>query len=188
MPGIHYLARAEADHGYPLMDFEDWYQHGMDCYYAQLPVALRRQALGALSKRWAASGKEVAFWMLRAFVYGARGLDSSGQRTPIVSQDYRWPTPPDAAWELVICCYPDGECDLDLVHPVSRRFWSEDNGFFDPPGEGKGARYFTRHWYVRMGFDVMNFHPDAVATVGPSTCHLSVVRKNSQSSLKEKHG
>ena len=175
MPSIHYLAKAVTDLGYPQMDFEVWYQHGMDCYNAQLPKALRRQAMRALSKRWADKGKEVDFWMLRAFAYGAGGRDSNGQRTPKVSREYRWPTPKDAAWALVVCSYPDGECDLDLVHPVSRRFWSEDNGFFDPPGVGNGERYFTRDWYERMGFEVLHFHPDAVATVGPSACHLSVV-------------
>lgn len=174
MAKIHFLARAETADGYPRMDFEDWYQQGMSCFYAQLPKALRRQAMHALSKRWTAKGKEVSLWMLRAFAYGAAGRDASGQRTPRVSKDYRWPTPPDAAWELVVCCYPDGECDLDLVHPVSRRFWSEDNGFFDSPGE-KGERYFTRKWFEQMGFDVFSFHPDAIAMVGEPARHLPVV-------------
>ena len=174
MPATHYLTRAETDDGYPLMEFEDWYQHGMDCFYARLPKPLRRQAMHALSRRWAAKGKQVAFWMLRAFAYGTTGHDSTGQRTPQVSKDFRWPTPPDAAWELVVCCYPDGECELDMVHPVSRRFWSEDHGFFDSPGE-KGDRYFTRKWFEQMGFDVIIFHPYAVARVGPSTRHLTVV-------------
>lgn len=156
------------------MDFEDWYQQGMSCFYAQLPKALRRQAMHELSRRWAAKGKPVAFWMLRAFAYGATGRDATGQRTPRVSIEFSWPYPPDAAWELVVCCYPDGKCDLDLVHPVSRRFWSEDNGFFDSPGE-RGDRYFTRKWFEQMGFDVISFHPDAVAMVGPFTRRLTVV-------------
>jgi len=54
MAKVHFLARAETSEGYPLMDFEDWYQHGMSCFYARLPKALRRQAMDALSKRWAA--------------------------------------------------------------------------------------------------------------------------------------
>lgn len=171
---IHYLARAVTTDGYPVLDFEDWYQHGMSCFYAQLPKALRSQALHALSNRFTANGKQVSLWMVRAFAYGAAGRADSGLRTPLVSSDYRWPTPPDAAWELVVCCYPDGVCDLDLLHPVSRRFWTEDNDFIDPPGE-KGNRYFTRAWYERMGFDVIVMHPDTVVMVGESTRYLSVV-------------
>ncbi len=174
MVKVHYLARAESSEGYPLVDFEDWYQQGISCFYARLSKALRRRAMRALSERWAAKGKVVEFWMLRAFAYGAAGRQSGGQRTPFASSDYQWPVPPDAAWELVVCCYPDGECNLDLVHPVSRRFWSEENGFLDPPC-GSGESYFTRHWYERMGFDVIVFHPDSVVMVGAPTSHLSMV-------------
>lgn len=174
MAKMHFLARAEIADGYPLMEFEDWYQQGLSCFYAQLPQSLRRQAMHALLKRWMEKGKKVSFWMLRTFAYGAAGRGFSGQHTPRVSKDYRWPDPPDAAWELVVCCYPDGMCDLDIVHPVSRRFWTEDNDFFDPPG-GNGDRYFTRNWYEQMGFDVIVMHPETVVMEGSFTRHLSVV-------------
>lgn len=124
----HYLDRAESVDGFPLMEFEDWYQHGMGCFYAGLPKSLRKQAMNALARQWVARGKQVSFWMLRVFAYGATGRDSTGQRTPRVSKEFRWPTPPDSAWELVVCCYPDGQCDLDMVHPVSRRFWHKVKG------------------------------------------------------------
>ena len=132
MPATHYLARAETADGYPSLDFDGWYQQGMACFYVQLPKSLRKHALHALVKRWITEGKAVSTWMIRAFAYGAKGRDAGGQRTPWVSSDYRWPTPPDAAWKLVVCCYPNGECDLDLLHPVSCKFWTEDNGFFAP--------------------------------------------------------
>lgn len=174
MTKVHYLALAESDDGYPSMDFEDWYQQGMSCFYARFPKSLRAQALHALAKRWAVQGKDVRYWMLRAFAAGAAGRDASGQRTSLVASDYRWPEPPDVAWKLVVCCYPNGECDLDFVHPVSCRFWSEGNGFIEPPAESHG-RYFTRQWYEQMGFDVILFHPDTAVALGMPTRHLALV-------------
>lgn len=178
---MHYLSRANDANGYPAMDFEDWYQQGISCFNARLPKSLRKQALRAQVKRWTGDGKRVVFWMIRAFAYGAAGQDGCGPRIPWVSKDYRWPTTPDAAWQLVVCCYPNGDCDcdLDMVHPVSRKFWSEDNGFFDPPENGHS--HFSRTWDTKMGFDVITMDPSIVmdpywiSRVQRSTKHLSMV-------------
>lgn len=166
------LRRAEAD-GYPSLDFETWYQQGMRCYQAQLPKRLRKQAMQALAARWTAAGNDIAPWHLRAFAYGSKGLDAQGQRGRVVPDNYVWPTPPDASWHLVVCCYPDGELDLDFVHPVSRRFWSEDNGFLIPPEERTDR--INLSWYEEMGFEVMVMMPVAQVVRGAFNRHLQVV-------------
>lgn len=166
------LRRAEAD-GYPALDFEIWYQQGMRSYQVALPKRLRTQAMRALAARWIAAGNEIATWHLRAFVFGAMGQDTQGQRGRVVPDNYVWPTPPDASWHLVVCCYPDGELDLDFVHPVSRRFWSEDNGFLALPEERVSR--FSRLWYEQMGFEVMAMMPVAQVVMGTPPRHLRAV-------------
>lgn len=166
---MHYLNKAEDAIGDPAMDFEKWYQQGMACFNVNLPKFLRKQALNALVARWMADGHQVAFWMLRAFAYGAAGQDVCGTRTPWLSSYFRWPTPPDAAWKVVVFCYPGGECDLDMLHPVSRKFWSEDNGFFHPPEN------LTRSWYEKMGFEVITVIPEASVELGAPNWHLKLI-------------
>lgn len=145
----------------------------MRCYQAALPRHLRKQAFRAVSARWLATGKEIATWHVRAFVYGALGLDAQGRRDILVREGYDWPVPPDPSWALLACCYPDGEVDLDFAHPVSRRFWSEDNGFLDLPEE-KTCR-FNRSWYERMGFETMVMMPTAIVVQQPRKSHLRQV-------------
>lgn len=169
------LRRAESD-GYPNMGFETWYQQGMRCYQAALPKRLRKQALRALAARWLVAGCKVEMWHLRAFVYGVHGLDAKGRRDRLVSGNYEWPTPPDASWLLIVCCYPDGEVDLDFAHPVSRRFWSEDNGFLALPDEH--AIHFNKSWYEQMGFEVMVMMPVAREDTSTARKHLRVIKQN----------
>lgn len=174
-PGDHQhslLCRAESN-GYPAFDFETWYQQGMRCYQAALPKHLRKQAFQALVDRWGAAGRQIETWHLRAFAYGALGLDGLGRRDRFVSSDYSWPEPPDASWKLLVCFYPDGEVDLDFAHPVSRRFWSEDNGFLTQPEEQ--PHHFTKEWYERMGFEVMVMMPIARAISPTGRNHLRAV-------------
>ena len=167
----HSTLRYAQKDGYPSLEFETWYQQGMRCYQANLPKPLRKQAFIAVKAYWAATLKEVKYWHIRAFVYGSMGLDSAGQRARYVRDSYEWPQPPDHSWELVVCCYPGGEIDLDFAHPISRRFWSEGNGFLDPP-EDRPCR-FNRGWYEQMGFKVMTMMPIAQFSMAPS--HLRVV-------------
>lgn len=168
------LHRAEWD-DYPCLDFETWYQQGMRCHVAALPKCLRKQAMRAVAKRWTEAGGRVEMWHIRAFVYGSLGLDGQGRRPIKVSDTYRWPEPPDAAWALVVCSYRDGSVEMDFVHPVSRRFWSEHNGFLDQP-EDK-VRYFSRSWYEEMGFEVMRMMPFAMMAPGmPKQRHLRVIQ------------
>lgn len=163
--------RADAD-GYPCMDFEDWYQQGKRCYWADLPKPLIKQALNALARKWAKANKPVSMWHIRAFVYGvAGGVDKQARW---VRLGYKWPLPPDPSWNLVVCYYRDGTCDLDMAHPVSRRFWSEHNDFIELPEERTNR--FTRVWYEEMGFEVMVMMPVARIEVGKPARHLSIAR------------
>ena len=68
-----------------------------------------------------------------------------------------------AAWLAVVCLYPDGVCELDFAHPVSRRFWSEDNGFPDlPPVTGPTLNAL---WFEELGFTILRMNPAIRLTV-----------------------
>ena len=70
--------------------------------------------------------------------------------------------------------YPGGSFDLDLLHPVSCRFWSEDNGFFAVPTEDRSL--INRDWFESMGFDVMTMQPAMQVQIPDSkTPHLKLV-------------
>lgn len=143
--------------GMPNLDYEFFYQQGMSCYRWGLPRPYVRQALRAVCERYAKRYGPVAIWQLRAFAYGLRGLDDAGQRDRGCPAEYRWPLPPDVAWQTVVCVYPDGLCDLDFVHPVSRRFWSEGNGFLELPTYDRLK--LGGWWFEEMGFEVMRMQP-----------------------------
>lgn len=119
--------------GMPNLAFELFYQQGMMCYRWALPRLYVIQALRAIYDRYTKRFGVVEYWQFRAFAYGLCGLDGSGLRSRCVPADFSWPLPPDPSWMTVICLYPDGKCDLDFAHPISRRFWSEDNGHLELP-------------------------------------------------------
>ncbi|GAB0079373.1 hypothetical protein TOC8171_47790 [Pseudomonas syringae] len=152
-----FLDRAEDPDGYPVWGFEVFYQQGISCFVWGLTKPLIRQAFKRVCADWRAKGQTVAMWQVRAFVYGLTGRCGDGVRSRMVSSEFQWPTPPDASWRLLVCVYPDGKCDLDLVHPVSRRFWSEDNGFFSLPSEDPCT--INRDWFEQLGFEVMIMQP-----------------------------
>ena len=55
-----------------------------------------------------------------------------------VSPDYKWPAMPPG-WQVEFVIYPDGEINMDFLHPVSCAFWSEDNEFLDLPIKHDGT-------------------------------------------------
>lgn len=164
------------DGEYPNMAFEEWYQHGLECYAWNMPRTLARNAFRALVTKWHRRGKSVATWQIRAFVYGLRGgCDVTKVRR---APDFEWPLPSDPAWQLIAFVYLDGHTELDWLHPVSRRFWSEENTAFDlprhEPGEMCGG-----DWFRGMGFDVLSeWLPTATVSVAPPDRipHLRPVR------------
>lgn len=123
---------------------------------------------------WVAKAGSVAMWQVRAFIYGMRGRDCDGLRERRVPQGYSWLTPPDVSWDLVVCVYPDGLCDLDFAHPVSRRFWSEDHDFFALPSDDRSV--MNREWFKTMGFEILDMQPAMQVIVSEKrTSHLKPV-------------
>lgn len=168
-------AHALDEIGMPNLAYEYFYQQGMSCYYWGLPRPYVLQALRALCVRYSQRFGAVSFWQLRAFAYGLLGLDSASQRPRRCPNGYQWPLPPDEAWETVVCLYPDGLCDFDFVHPVSRRFWSEDNGFLELPS--CDPLQLGGWWFEEMGFVVMRMQPSIrVCADERAEPHLKLVR------------
>jgi len=131
---INYLDRATDEAGYPAMDFEAFYQQGISCFVWALSKPLVRQAFKRICADQQAKGNAVAFWQVRAFVYGLSGRYQGGTRKRM-----------------------NGACELDFVHPVSRIFWSEDNDFLVLPTDDFSL--MGRWWFEEMGFEIMVMQP-----------------------------
>lgn len=156
------LSKAEIEPGYPSTEFEDWYQQGMSFYLANLPDWLKNQAFFHLVEKWQKKDHEIEMWYIRAVVFGTRGFDYQGQRIKYVSESFTWPNAPDAGWRFMVLCYPDGLCDFDYGHSVTRKFWSEDNDFLPMPPDPMGI--FNSNWFEKMGFSVMSMNPTMQVT------------------------
>jgi len=169
-----FLSHVEDEEGYPNMAFEHFYQYGLDCFFWRLPRPMIRRAFQRACHTWK-SESGIAMWQVRAFIDGLRGQRAVGtpSATPLVPETYSWPLPADASWTLVACVYPDGFIDLDIVHEVSRRFWSEDNGFLELPPDDAGR--LTRCWFERTGVDVLVMQPDMAVDFALPKRHLHVV-------------
>ena len=157
---------AGEDPDYPNMAFEEWYRQGLECFTWNLPRALVRQAFKALvrdrRRHW---GQRIKTWHVRAFVYGLRG--GYDERNVCRTSNYVWPLPADPAWRLVVFVYRDGFAVLDWLHPVSRRFWSEDNEPLALPSHALWEPYGTS-WFRQMGFDVLvEWAPSATVSTAP---------------------
>ena len=94
----------------------------------------------------------------------------------VVTHDYVWPEVP-AGWELTFIFYPDGFLDMDLLHPVSGRFWSEDNEFLNIPVKCCGQK-ITVGDLQRVGVPFMTTFGSAVVSDSIVKSHLSIVDQN----------
>lgn len=173
--GRAFLARAEDVSGFPALDFERFYQQGLSCFAWRLPRRLVRNAFKRLCEQWKCAGKRVETWQVRAFVDGLHGNCNAGHGMGLrhAAASYQWPVPPDPSWSLVVCVYPDGECELDMVHEVSRRFWSEDNGFIQLPSDN--TCLINQKWFDQMGFDVIVMYPEMTVIEGNLKRPLNLV-------------
>ena len=156
------------------MDFEDFFQQGLECHRWNLPRVVVREAFRTTVRACTSRGRRVATWQIRAFIYGLRGGREPSQVRRAVR--YQWPTPTDPSWQLIAFVYRDGTVELDWLHPVSRRFWTDDNDQFELPPHRPGE--LSGHWFRTMGFDVLDeWSPTASATVGPPPRepHLRIV-------------
>ncbi len=167
---LSFLTKAEDDAGYPNLSFERFYQQGLMCHRWRLSRLLVRQAFRHLCAGYKGP---VALWQIKAFVYGSQGNCADGLQTPLAPEDYQWPSPPDRSWEMVVCVYPDGLCDLDFVHPVARVFWSEGNGFLKLPTYD--TTLMGRWWFEEAGFDILFMQDEMQVMIGSSEKHLKLI-------------
>jgi hypothetical protein len=65
-------------------------------------------------------------------------------------------------------------CDFDFAHPVSRRFWSEDNGLLKLPSYDRSK--LGSWWFEEMGFEIMLMQPSMqLEFTNRSLPHLKLV-------------
>lgn len=161
--------------GFPALDFERFYQQGLSCFAWRLPKRLVRVAFKRVCEQWKSAGKRIETWQIRAFVDGFHGNChiGRGMRMRHAEASYQWPLPPDPSWSLIVCVYPDGQCELDMVHEASRRFWSEDNGFIQLPSDS--PHLMNRRWFEQMGFDVMVMYAEMTVIEGRPKQLLNLV-------------
>ncbi|MFA0809460.1 hypothetical protein [Microbulbifer epialgicus] len=98
-----------------------------------------------------------------------------GRLSQAVRPDYQWPEIP-AGWQLEFILYPDGELDMDLLHLVSARFWSEDNGFLDMPVM-KSGKVITVTDLKAAGVPLMTTFGHTVVSDVPKKPHLATVEE-----------
>ncbi|EKF9501228.1 hypothetical protein ACPF3S_003168 [Vibrio cholerae] len=91
----------------------------------------------------------------------------------VVSPDYVWPEMP-TGWQLEFIVYPDGEVNMDFLHPVSCVFWSEDNDFLETPYT-QDKRPITRGLLDECGVSYMTTFGHATVSDKPKESHLKSV-------------
>ena len=160
---------------FPDLHLEEFYQQGVNCRIWCMPRPYVEKALRAVSYRAAHKFGPQKFKHLRAFVQGLRGVNSSVDcsHTKLCPSDYAWPLPPNHAWSVVVCVYPDGYCEIDFIHPVSRKFWSEYNSDLSLP---ETKHILTAKWFRDMGVEVLRMQPEMTAIVSEyKKTHLTLV-------------
>jgi len=90
-----------------------------------------------------------------------------------VSPDYRWPAMLPG-WQLEFIAYPDGGILMDLLHPVSGVFWSDENGFLEQLAKSDGTP-ITVHELIAGGVPFMTTFGTAQVSDIPREPHLKVV-------------
>lgn len=91
----------------------------------------------------------------------------------VISPKYTWPEIP-TGWQLKFIVFPDGEVNMDFLHPVSCVFWSEDNGFLETPYTPNG-KPVTRELLEMCGVPYMTAFGCATVNDTPLTTHLTSV-------------
>ena len=91
----------------------------------------------------------------------------------VVSESFEWPEIPKG-WQLEFIVYPDGEVNMDLLHPVSGVFWSEDNGRFELPIM-KNGKFITATILKGAGISFMTTFGHAAVSEKPKSPHLKSV-------------
>lgn len=90
-----------------------------------------------------------------------------------VSPEYAWPELP-TGWQLKFIVFPDGEVNMDFLHPVSCAFWSEDNGFLQTPF-GRMKEPITRSVLDKCAVPYMTTFGHAAVNTKPKESHLKSI-------------
>lgn len=93
----------------------------------------------------------------------------------IISEEYLWPKEL-AGWWLEFIAYPDGAVVMDLLHPVSGRWWSDDNELLPQPflQDGRGL---TAGILKKAGVPFMGTFGVATVSELPSSSYLKEVKE-----------
>lgn len=92
----------------------------------------------------------------------------------VVSESYEWPEPPKG-WQIKFIAFPDGNVDIDFLHPVSDVFWSEENGLLEPPFMNNG-KYITANHLKSAGIPYMTTFGCAAVSESPKQPHLKRIK------------
>lgn len=95
----------------------------------------------------------------------------------VVNPDFLWPEVPKG-WQLEFIAYSNTDIDMDLLHPVSGRFWSEDHGHLETPAMTDGSP-ITAVTLKAAGVPFMTTFGTAAVSESSRDIHLTVVDKNS---------
>ena len=90
-----------------------------------------------------------------------------------VRSDFLWPEVPQG-WQLEFIAYPNGEVEMDFLHPISGVFWSEENGHFEPPVMNNGS-LITAKALKDAGVPFMTTFGHAAVSVQPKQPHLKSI-------------
>lgn len=91
----------------------------------------------------------------------------------VISESYIWPTIPKG-WSLEFIAYSKDDVLMDLLHPVSKRFWSDDNDTVEPPTL-KDGRMINVATLQDAGVPFMTTFGVAKVSKKESNPHLSLV-------------
>lgn len=92
----------------------------------------------------------------------------------VVKPEFKWPEIP-LGWQLEFIVYSNEDVDMDLLHPVSGVFWSEDNGHFQPPIMNNGKN-ITAAALKKANVPFMTTFCEAKVSEQPKESHLKIVK------------
>lgn len=94
----------------------------------------------------------------------------------LISYSYTWPEVP-AGWRLEFIVYSNTEVEMDLLHPVSASFWSDENDNLQTPIMANGQS-LTAATLQAVGIPFMTPMLNAGKSNNPIEPHLKSVKNN----------
>jgi hypothetical protein len=91
----------------------------------------------------------------------------------VVKPEFKWPEIP-AGWQLEFIAFSNSDVAMDLLHPVSGTFWSDDHGHFEPPVMLNGED-ITANALKAAGVPFMTPCHAVVVIAKPKQPHLTAV-------------